>query len=420
MNTMRTEEKASFLKSHSVCGVGKVGIFGAGVRGKALYRLLKAFFIPCDVFLDTDPLKHNTFIMDDVACVSPENAAEHADEILIVVAVQKEPETIREDLLAKGFRHVVLGRDIDFESLIPDLLIEQIALMARTGMGTEKCLDAGVYPMPVHFYQPVPDIKNLERRDVWSKVSARGGLAWNPCAFRENAEEISRFKPDTPWPRNASSAPMEFSLENRSFSHICASFLYGMIRKYQPRRIVEIGSGNSSKVIRTALRDNAGDREAEYIIIDPHCAFEEVQFSPCDVTIMRQPMEETELSVFTELAANDILFIDSSHTVRIGGDVNFAILDVLPALAPGVIVHFHDIVMPYEYPKTYAVNPRFRVFWTESYLLQAFLAFNSEYEILLPAAWLCNTELETLKKCYPDMSEPFDWSSSSFWIRRKG
>jgi hypothetical protein len=82
-----------------------------------------------------------------------------------------------------------------------------------------------------------------------------------------------------------------------------------------------------------------------------------------------------DLAFLEELKENDILFIDSGHTVRTRSDVNFLILEVLPRLAPGAIVHFHDIPLPFEYQKVYFTNPTFRVFWTEAYLLQSFLAF---------------------------------------------
>jgi hypothetical protein len=194
-----------------------------------------------------------------------------------------------------------------------------------------------------------------------------------------------------------------------------------MIRKNKPKRVVEIGSGHSSKVIRRALLDNIDEENnrPRYIIIDPHCAFRESQFGDVSGKILKIPVEESDLALFAELEENDILFIDSSHTVRIGGDVNFEILKVLPILRAGVTVHFHDIPLPYEYAKVYATNPAFRVFWTEVYMLQAFLAFNDAYEILLPLAYLETEHLDEVKSRYPDMKCPFDWSSESFWIRRK-
>ena len=96
------------------------------------------------------------------------------------------------------------------------------------------------------------------------------------------------------------------------------------------------------------------------------------------------------------------------------------ILDVLPRLASGVIVHFHDIGLPYEYPKVYATNPTFRVFWSEAYLLQAFLSFNSTFEVLLAMSYLMTEQTKEFRAAF----SPYDPAqqvaiSGSFWIRRK-
>jgi len=135
--------------------------------------------------------------------------------------------------------------------------------------------------------------------------------------------------------------------------------------------------------------------------------------------LLKQKVEQTELALFLELRANDVLFIDSGHTVRVGGDVNFLILDVLPILAPGVVVHFHDIPLPFEYAEIYATNPRFRMFWTESYLLQAFLCLNATYEILLAMNYLMRDRLEEFRAAFPCYDPAIHrYPSHSFWIRR--
>jgi len=421
---MSSNEKSIFLKRYSVPENGKIAVFGAGQCGKMLHKMLKLLKINTDIFLDNNSAKWEQAVIDGVICRKPDNMLINANETLVIVAIKNNPNSIKKDLLDKGFRYIILMCDVEselckrIEETIDDFVVDLVSYMAESGIGTDKCLEAGVFPMKVHFYQPIPDIKKLEQRNVWSKVSELGGLAWEPDKFIANMKEIALFQPEKIWAREPSENAMEFSLENTSFSYICASFLYGMIRKKQPKRIIEVGSGNSSKVIFKALKDN-GNSNIKYTIIDPYCAFEENNFAPFNAKIISMPVEETDISLFKELEENDILFIDSSHTVRIGGDVNFEILDVLPVLAPGVIVHFHDIAMPYEYDKIYATNPKFRVFWTESYLLQAFLAFNSQYEILLPATYLCREKFEAVKECYPGITNPFDWSSSSFWIRRK-
>jgi hypothetical protein len=110
-----------------------------------------------------------------------------------------------------------------------------------------------------------------------------------------------------------------------------------------------------------------------------------------------------------------VLFIDSSHVVQVGGDVTHLFFQVLPRLAPGVVVHLHDIFLPREYPRAWVMEQH--RFWTEQYLLQAFLRFNREFEILLSAGWLSAHHPEALAAAIPswdaERSRP-----GSFWMRR--
>ncbi len=101
---------------------------------------------------------------------------------------------------------------------------------------------------------------------------------------------------------------------------------------------------------------------------------------------MRERVEETTTKHFEDLGENDVLFIDTSHVVRTGGDVQHLYLRVMPALRPGVLVHMHDIFLPRDYPREWLADQK--KFWTEQYLLQAFLAFNGEFEVLLALAYL--------------------------------
>ena len=120
------------------------------------------------------------------------------------------------------------------------------------------------------------------------------------------------------------------------------------------------------------------------------------------------------MEFFSQLDSGDILFIDSSHTVKIGGDVNYLFLEVLPRLKPGVIVHVHDIFFPFEYRRHWVLD-EFR-FWTEQYLLQAFLTFNSEFEVLMANYYLSRYHKEHLRAAFPDLPR---WIGGSFWMRRK-
>jgi hypothetical protein len=173
-------------------------------------------------------------------------------------------------------------------------------------------------------------------------------------------------------------------------------------------------------VIAAALRKNEKEsgKRAEYTLVDP---FPEngLEQLPGVGRVLRQRVELLETALFQTLGENDILFVDSGHTVRTGGDVNFLVLDVLPILAPGVVVHFHDIPLPYEYAETYFTNPQFRMFWTEGYLLQAFLCHNAAYEILLAMNFLMRDHAAVFTSAWPHYDPTIHrFPSHSFWIRR--
>jgi len=187
---------------------------------------------------------------------------------------------------------------------------------------------------------------------------------------------------------------------------------YCMVRHFQPRRIIEVGSGFSSLVLGQAAAKN---KNSSLICIDPFPGeFLRNGNIPALQSLIETKVQDLDVEFFSQLAPGDILFIDSSHAVKIGGDVNYLFLEVLPRLNLGVIVHVHDIFFPFEYRRHWVLN-EFR-FWTEQYLLQAFLTFNSEFEVLLANYYLSRYHQEHLRAAFPDLSR---WIGGSFWMRRK-
>ncbi len=300
-----------------------------------------------------------------------------------------------------------------------------IRLLAAYGFGSDYLLRRGVLPLPVHFYSPVPDVDDLVERDVWSRRSDLPGVNFASTAqvaFLEHLGE--RFGQECAWPLRAVSDPALFHLDNSNFSFGCAASLYCMLRELQPRRVVEIGSGNSSKIIASALARNAEDNGASsaYEIVDPYPANRVLSCLPWQCTVHKQRVECMSIAWFSSLSDGDVLFIDSGHTVRIGGDVNFLFLEVIPRLAPGVVVHVHDVNLPYEYDRAYVVGQRgtFRKLWTESYLLQAFLTFNDEWQVLLAMRYIMTEHLDSFRHAFPHYDQSaHKLVSSSFWMRRR-
>lgn len=314
----------------------------------------------------------------------------------------------------------VIARTLVKSSIINIPLIKIFRFVARTGTITNKLADNGVMVSPIHYYYPVPDFKRLVEKRVFEKKSNLNGIDFNEEGQIKFLNLIaSNYQHECDYLSAKPNKETDFYSENGSFSFACASFLHCIIRQFKPKRIIEVGVGNSSKIINRALSMNILDGcQTEYIAIDPYPANYVNNLSTVSALYSR-PVEDIDISVFSSLEANDILFIDSSHQVKIGNDVLFLYLEVLPILKPGVIVHIHDISLPYEYPKAYFLNEQFRVCWNEQYLLQAFLIHNSRYKVLLAGANIMANYHENFKKSFshydPDRHIA---SSGSFWIQR--
>jgi len=186
-----------------------------------------------------------------------------------------------------------------------------------------------------------------------------------------------------------------------------------MVRRFQPRRIIEVGSGFSSLVLGQAAAKN---ESSALICIDPfpHKVVRESNRIPALQLLIEKKVQDVDVEFFSQLGSGDILFIDSSHTVKAGGDVNHLFLEVLPRLKPGVIVHVHDIFFPFDYRRDWMLE-EFR-FWTEQYLLQAFLIFNPEFEVLMANSYLNHYYAPDLKAAFPNLRR---WIGGSFWMQRK-
>ena len=184
-----------------------------------------------------------------------------------------------------------------------------------------------------------------------------------------------------------------------------ADALYLMVRRFAPSQVIEVGCGHSTRVTRQAVVD--GGLSTRITAIDP---FPRADIADVVDRFEQSRLEEVDPARFASLGAGDILFIDSSHQVRIANDVAHLFCSIIPALAPGVVIHVHDVFLPYEYPKRFFYDcPG----WGEQYLLHALLQ-SGGYEILWPGYYL---QMER-----PDAVEalPFlgQGRAQSFWMRK--
>jgi len=271
----------------------------------------------------------------------------------------------------------------------------------------------GYHITPVHFYQPIPNTSELER--TYPAPTRVPGIDLRPEfqvalleeTFPQFAAEYNAFPA-------VSQKPGEFYLDNDSFGGIDPHVYYCLLRHFQPDTIIEIGSGNSTVLSTQALDKNG--KQARLVVIDPWPRDFTKQFiasKAYKLEHIAQKIEDVDLSLFSNLKENDLLFIDGSHVIRTGGDVSFLMLEVLPRLPKGVIIHIHDIYLPFEYPKEMIVDRL--LFWTEQYLLQAYLAENNHTEVIFGTHFMSQAYPELVKKTFP---KAHWWGGVSFWIRK--
>ncbi len=257
----------------------------------------------------------------------------------------------------------------------------------------------GVHILPVHYYSPVPDIVKLQQtQHIWAKKSKLPGIP-------VNLDEQVRHLEDICVPYQHEYEGNHIYLEGVSqhygpgYGYIEAQALHSVIRHYKPARVIEVGSGVSSYCIVKAAKKNREETGNDSFItcIEPYPSDQLTALT--DIKLISRQVQEVPFEVFASLREKDILFIDSSHTVKPGSDVNYLILEVLPRLRPGVIVHFHDIYLPYDYQR--GVLQTF-LHWTETSLLRAFLIFNNRAKILFCLSHLHYDCQDALKEVFPD------------------
>jgi predicted O-methyltransferase YrrM len=276
----------------------------------------------------------------------------------------------------------------------------------------------GWHVLPVGYYEPIPDTREL-RDELWTTPSSMVGVEKRVEAQRAFLAQVA----DTYLTEyhaisdQAPSLPTEYTRAT-GFSGIDGAMLYSMIRTYKPRRMIEVGSGHSTLLSLQALHRNAeedGAPLADFTAIEPYPADYLRKAMDGAGKLLERKVEDVPVTEFERLEENDILFVDSSHSVRIGGDVVYELLEIIPRLKKGVLVHIHDIFLPYEYPKEW-IKKRF-VFWTEQYLLHAFLAFNRAFEILWSGGIMRAHAPAELARHFP-YYEPGKQHPGSFWLRR--
>ncbi len=287
--------------------------------------------------------------------------------------------------------------------------------VARTGIGADLCRKFGFQPVRIHYYQPIPRYEAVGD-EVFQAAQNFPGFKLDRSRSKQLLARLGTFQGEAVWPADPIAAG-QYHTNNDNFGFSSAALLHTMIRAHNTRKVIEIGGGYSSLISLQALQRNHGSR-FDFVCVEPYPRpwLEEVIGKHAGGRLVMQPVEQLDPAMLADLAENDILFIDSSHCVRLASDVNFLYLQVIPRLKPGVIVHIHDIYIPYEYPRVH-FHGRQKLFWNEQYLLQALLTDNPRLEVTLPGYFVQKDMERDFAAAFPAYDAARHRRTSSFWLR---
>ena len=275
-----------------------------------------------------------------------------------------------------------------------------------------KELNALIGDLEVRFFDPTEQNAETARLVAFEKAGGLDGPAYalspGMADFEVSglAQEYATYAPAIDRLHDPALNDTGYAPDNGYYDTPDAEALYLMVRRHAPAQVIEVGCGNSTRITRQAVID--GGLATRITAIDP---YPRADIAHVVDHFEQKPLEEVDPALFAGLKSGDILFIDSSHQVRMSNDVAHLFCRIIPGLAPGVVIHVHDVFLPYEYPKRFFYDcPS----WGEQYMLHTLLQ-GGGYEVLWPGYYL--------QRGRPDAVAALPFLASgraqSFWIRKR-
>lgn len=270
---------------------------------------------------------------------------------------------------------------------------------------------------PGHFYSPIPDLhavaSNEQRIFPEQLPDSLPSIDLAPDCQRQWLEKVEALYPSQPFTDTATSE-RRYGFENDYFGHGEALTLFGMMQTIKPKRIIEIGAGYSTAAMLD-IDELFFDGKIEFKIVEPYPdrllkLLRDRDFQHID--LQERPVQEIETQEFSSLEPGDMLFVDSSHVSKVDSDLNHLLFRILPALQDGVVIHFHDIYYPFEYPSSWVYEGRA---WTECYLLRAFLQYNDAFRVLFYNSYIAHKYADRIAKNMPLFAKS---AGSSLWMEK--
>jgi hypothetical protein len=270
---------------------------------------------------------------------------------------------------------------------------------------------------PGHFYSPVVDVDELRREQarVWPAKPEVLGIDFNDAYHQHVLHEyFPTFYPDFAYPQHSDGNPLNFYVGNDQFSCLDCRALFVLLRAWQPKRFIEVGSGFSTLLVAD-VNNRFLNQSMRIWCIEPYprAALAAPLLGIDRLLVAR--VQEVELKFFDTLQIGDVLFIDSSHVAKTGSDVNHLCFEVLPRLRKGVRVHFHDMFFPDDYPKPWALDENRG--WNEQYLVRALLMYSSHFRVLFGSNYAFSAHAVALREALHDPAGAI-YGGGSLWIEK--
>jgi predicted O-methyltransferase YrrM len=270
---------------------------------------------------------------------------------------------------------------------------------------------------PGHFYSPIVNRAVAERQFRLLKAKPQSASLKNVTIDKRAMYDMWRrllpFMLDHPF-LDRQPTELRYFFENPAYSYGDALILQSMLRLHRPKRLIEIGSGWSSAcTLDTIDRYLDGACQVTFIEPFPQLLFELVGKKNKSHMVIASQVQDVSLEVFDQLKARDFLFIDSTHVLSTGSDVHFELFEILPRLRKGVIVHFHDIFWPFEYPASWALDENRS--WNELYAIRLLLSDDSRWKVQFFNDYFSTFSRDEIERSCPQFLKN---SGGALWIER--
>ncbi len=276
----------------------------------------------------------------------------------------------------------------------------------------------GYHLRPFHYYEPLPEFSAITQEQALKRRFSTA-IDWRLEAQLDFVEKLSAYSGEIQQLAEEQDSTLKFNFFNDFYFELDAAVYYALLRQVKPAQVIEIGCGYSTQIAAKAIARNQQEGKVGKIIcIEPYPESRLTEAN-LEFQLINEKVETMDLKVFEQLDPGDILFIDSTHTVKFGSDVCREILEILPAISSGVWIHFHDIFFPYDYPPKWLIEERRA--WNEQYMLEAFLAYNHSFQVVLANHWLSVDYPQEVAKIW---SGVLNWKDpyhhcGSLWLRKK-